>query len=362
MSSRKVKAKHKELKFNLEELDKFYRAKYENYRELSVQIVSGMIINCIMFFILDCIFEERLVVENIIPRFLMLIFLYPYNILTKNHNYKTNIVLSYLVIYGLGACNIWSMANLKDSSYFGETLLLLQISLLTFGLCVPKDWSKTGHIGLLIETVLASVVIKDMNLVILLLVQIMMFMCIEYVLGILEENFLKSYTSTEEIEARVVHDPLTKAFNRNKLDDISNSLTNELEFERASFILIDIDFFKNINDTYGHTAGDTVLQNLVEILRAFVRRSDYIIRWGGEEFLVILPDCGEIKAQEIAEKMRNKVLEVVDNMCNTSISVGIAPYTGGDYHDTIRLADKALYYAKEHGRNQVVLATNLKDE
>lgn len=362
MNTKKAKRKLEHIKLNLEELDKFYATKYEQYRELSIQIVTSLITNCIMFFVLDCIFEGRFVTENLLPRLIMLIFIYPYQFIVKNHNYKTNIVISYVVIYGIGACNILSMANLKDSSYFGETLLLLQISLLTFSLGVPKDWSKIGHIGILIETILASFVIDDMNLPILLLVQIMMFMCTEYVLGILEDNFLVAYTSTEEIEAKVVHDPLTKAFNRHKLDEISNSSTHEFEMQRASLLLIDIDFFKKINDTYGHDAGDTVLQNLVEILRSFVRKTDYIVRWGGEEFLVILPDCGEVKAQEIAEKMRNKVLEAGDNMCNTSISVGVAPYAGGDYHDTIRLADKALYYAKEHGRNQVVLATSLKDE
>lgn len=362
MGNRKDKIKHNGAKLSAEELDKFYRAKYETYRGLSIQIITGMITNCILFFVLDCLFEGRFVTENLLPRLIMLIFLYPYRKITEKHNYKTNIVLSYLIIYGLGACNIWSMSNLKNSSYFGETLLLLQIALLTFGLCVPKDWSKFGHIGMLVETVLASVVIDDMNLVILLLVQLMMFACIEYVLGILEDNFLKTYTSTEEIEAKVVHDQLTKAFNRHKLEEISSNSTHEFEFERASLLLIDIDFFKKINDTYGHDAGDTVLQNLVEILKQFVRKTDYIVRWGGEEFLVILPDCGEIKAQEIAERMRNKVLEVGDNMCNTSISIGVAPYTGGDYHDTIRLADKALYYAKEHGRNQVVIANSLEDE
>lgn len=355
-----ISINEKPIKLNMEELDKFYSAKYETYRKLSVQIVTSMITNSVMFFILDCIFEGRFVVENLFPRLIMLIFIYPYITIVKNHNYKTNIVISYLIVYGIGACNIWSMSNLENAEYLGETFLVIQIALLPLGLGVPKDWSKIGHIGLLIESIIASAVIKDMDLIILFLVQSMTFLCISYVLGILESNFLENYTSSEKIVSRVVHDPLTKAFNRHLLDDISDTETNELNIERASILMIDIDFFKKINDTYGHDVGDVVLQNLVEIIRAFVKKTDFIIRWGGEEFVVILPDCGEIKAKEIAEKMRNQVISAGENMCNTSISVGIATYSGGDYNETIKKADKALYYAKEHGRNQVIFYNNLE--
>lgn len=355
-----INIKEKSIKLTMEELDKFYSAKYETYRKLSIQIVTSMITNCIMFFILDCMFEGRFVTENLFPRLIMLIFIYPYLAIVKKHNYKTNIVISYLIVYGIGACNIWSMANLENAEYLGETFLLIQIALLPLGLGVPKDWSKIGHIGLIVESVLAHAVIQDMDLIILFLVQLMTFLCISYILDILEDNFLDNYTSSERIVARAVHDPLTKAFNRHLLEDISNSETNELDIERASILLIDIDFFKKINDNHGHDIGDVVLQNLVEILKAFVRKTDFIIRWGGEEFVIILPDCGEIKAKEIAEKIRNQVLQAGENMCNTSISVGIATYSGGDYNDTIKKADKALYYAKEHGRNQVILYSDLE--
>lgn len=347
-------------KLSRDDIDKFYSAKYDSYKQLSINIIINMIINSLLFLVIDCVIEDRFVVENIIPRCLMLIFIVPYIYLTKRHNYKTNIAISYLIIYGIGACNIWAVSNVNNTSYISDTFLLMQISFLAFGLAVPKSWSQLGHIGILIELALAAVVIPNMNLLLVLIIQLMTYTCIEYILSIIEDNFLDNYSSSEVIESKVVKDQLTSAFNRYKIQDLCIGSTNELEIKRASILLIDIDFFKKINDTYGHETGDVVLQNLVEIIREFVRRTDYIIRWGGEEFIIILPDCGEVKAKQIAETLRENVIRAGENMCNATISIGIANYIGGDYHDTIKKADEALYYAKEHGRNQVVLSNDLK--
>ena len=350
---------NKAAKLSREDLDKFYSAKYNNYKELSIRIIINMIANSVLFFVFDCILSDRFVAENIIPRCLMLIFIYPYIYLTKRHNYKTNIVISYLIIYGIGACNIWAISNLDSLDYIGDTFLLIQLSFLAFGLAVPKGWSQLGHIGILIELALAGAIIPNMDLLLTLIIQLMTYTCIEYILNIIEDNFLDSYSSSEEIESRVVHDPLTKAFNRQKLQDLCIGSTNELELKRASILLIDIDYFKQINDTYGHETGDIVLQNLVEIIKSCVRKTDYIIRWGGEEFIVILPDCGESKAKVIAEIMREQVISSGEKMCNATISIGITMYVGGNYHDAIKEADRALYHAKEHGRNRVVISDNI---
>lgn len=290
----------------------------------------------------------------------MLIFIYPYIYLTKRHNYKTNIALSYLIVYGVGACNIWAVSNIGRADYIGCTFLLIQVSFLAFSLAAPKGWAQLGHMGILIELAFAGAIISNIDLLLTFIIQLITYACIEYILNILEDNFLDSYSSSEEIESRVVHDQLTSAFNRHKIQDLCIGTTNELEIKRASILLIDIDFFKKINDAYGHETGDVVLQNLVEIIKTYVRKTDYIIRWGGEEFVIILPDCGEVKAKQIAETLREQVIRAGENMCNATISIGIAIYIGGDYHDTIKQADKALYYAKEHGRNQVILSSHLK--
>lgn len=122
---------------------------------------------------------------------------------------------------------------------------------------------------------------------------------------------------------------------------------------------MDIDFFKTVNDTYGHNTGDDVLKLLANILKNNVRdSSDYIIRWGGEEFIIILTDCKINKAYEIGERIRNSVDACHDAVCHFTLSLGVTEYSGEDYNDSIKNADKALYYAKQHGRNQVRLYQN----
>jgi diguanylate cyclase (GGDEF)-like protein len=121
--------------------------------------------------------------------------------------------------------------------------------------------------------------------------------------------------------------------------------------------LIDIDFFKNVNDTYGHLVGDTVLKVLAKILKEGTRFIDVVARYGGEEFAVILPYVSYKDALEIGERLRKTIEDTSFEGIRITISVGIG-YTDGestdfDYKELINFADKALYNAKNNGRNRV---------
>lgn len=118
---------------------------------------------------------------------------------------------------------------------------------------------------------------------------------------------------------------------------------------------MDIDYFKQVNDKLGHEAGDKVLMYLAQQLKSLVRSTDYIIRWGGEEFLILMPGCEINQAVRVAEKIRESVEEGENEVCKITLSIGVAAYEGGDYHDVIKKADEAMYQAKKGGRNQVVL-------
>ncbi|MDD2267358.1 sensor domain-containing diguanylate cyclase [Sulfuricurvum sp.] len=153
-------------------------------------------------------------------------------------------------------------------------------------------------------------------------------------------------------------DPLTGLYNRLKFDDI---IQREISFGKRhgtplSLIYMDIDYFKRINDTYGHDIGDTVLKEIAQITRDVLRVSDYPFRWGGEEFIIVCPgtDLQEIKI--LSERLRQKIAEnnfaVVDKV---TVSIGITQYCDNkSVDDMIKRADQALYIAKEHGRNRVV--------
>lgn len=128
-------------------------------------------------------------------------------------------------------------------------------------------------------------------------------------------------------------------------------------------MMIDVDHFKSVNDEYGHEAGDKVLKQIAATLSQMMRRTDVLARYGGEEFVALLPDTGAEIAREVAERIRKRIegLEVTINPKLTlvkTISIGLAVYEVGDeaVDSLISRADKALYRAKELGRNRVCIA------
>jgi diguanylate cyclase (GGDEF)-like protein len=135
-------------------------------------------------------------------------------------------------------------------------------------------------------------------------------------------------------------------------------------FGRFSCMLIDIDFFKKINDTYGHLIGDHVLKEMGRLLKTkeIFRENDIAGRFGGEEFIVILPETSAVNARIPAERLRESVkkVEFLDDKnkaFHVTISIGISEFSAEDKtnEDLINRADQALYYAKQRGRDQVII-------
>ncbi len=162
-------------------------------------------------------------------------------------------------------------------------------------------------------------------------------------------------------------DPLTQTYNRFGIDQIINTLVALKESESEapnspdfSLILIDIDHFKRINDRRGHDTGDRILQAVAQIVGKAISRKDYLGRWGGEEFIVILPNKPKAFAIAMAEKIRltiqDKVFET-ENPVLVTASFGVSDrLPGEDFNETFKRADIALYQAKAQGRNCSVLA------
>jgi diguanylate cyclase (GGDEF)-like protein len=124
-------------------------------------------------------------------------------------------------------------------------------------------------------------------------------------------------------------------------------------------ILIDIDHFKRVNDTYGHDIGDKVLVKLVEIVQENIRKIDIFARWGGEEFLVLCPSTDVKNVQNLAEKLRAAVeVSSFSEVEKITISLGLSCYNPEEsFSELFKRADQGLYYAKEHGRNQAVFSS-----
>jgi diguanylate cyclase (GGDEF)-like protein len=158
-------------------------------------------------------------------------------------------------------------------------------------------------------------------------------------------------------------DGLTKAFNRFGIHQIISNLSgiaNNGNDARYALIMMDIDHFKKINDTRGHDAGDRVLQTLAEIISFHYRAKDFLGRWGGEEFLIILPGTSKEYAMEFAEKIRLIISETPfepENPLKVTASFGVAERNSNeDFSMTFKRVDTALYVAKANGRNCCVMA------
>lgn len=152
-------------------------------------------------------------------------------------------------------------------------------------------------------------------------------------------------------------DQLTGLYNRIGIRDaLYDSLQSWREHRTPfSFVLIDIDHFKRVNDNYGHDTGDMILRSAAELFKENVRRSDYLARWGGEEFILVCPNTDINQAQVIAELLRKKLEAAnIHEDLKVTASFGVATMTQPDLDLMFKTADEALYDAKRQGRNMVV--------
>tara|TARA_R110000737_G_C14557259_1_gene481652 strand:+ start:79 stop:1083 length:1005 start_codon:yes stop_codon:yes gene_type:complete len=168
----------------------------------------------------------------------------------------------------------------------------------------------------------------------------------------------------DELELRQIAatDSLTGAQTRRSFNiEVKREVDRAKRYNRsASFVAFDIDHFKSINDTYGHNAGDVVLQNIAAICKSNLRAVDLFARLGGEEFMIVLPETDRLGAMDVAERLRqimaNTPIIDGDNEIRFTASFGVAVFSGedGTLEDLLRQADEALYQAKNYGRNRTV--------
>ena len=176
-----------------------------------------------------------------------------------------------------------------------------------------------------------------------------------------EKWFLSIQERRELLKDKAYKDLLTGLYRREILNDLI-----EKEFYRSkrygyhfSILMIDIDDFKKVNDTYGHLVGDKVLKKVAETTKKTIRKSDVAIRYGGEEFLIILPHTDLEAAKIAAERIRKNIEKLDVDGVKVTVSVGIADNSlSPKLEDLIRKADQALYIAKRTGKNKVVAATS----
>jgi diguanylate cyclase (GGDEF)-like protein len=168
----------------------------------------------------------------------------------------------------------------------------------------------------------------------------------------------------QHLQRKLSIDPLTQTYNRRAYEE---HLTREIDrFRRYqqtfSVIIFDLDHFKGVNDTYGHLAGDKCLKEIVGLVKPLLRKSDFLARYGGDEFVLLLPETGQDQALKTAEKLRREVerseFHYRGRKVPVTISLGVTQVKSDDENSTTLLdrADQALLKAKRSGRNKVVIA------
>lgn len=180
----------------------------------------------------------------------------------------------------------------------------------------------------------------------------------EKVLPSLENYKIKAGEIAERQKREVAFDPLTRLFSRKVMDTELNNIL-AIAKQHFSFILLDIDHFKDVNDDFGHLEGDRVLKIIARIIKSQARASDFVCRYGGEEIAVILPRTKKTAAIEIAERIRQAIEKHEFNLPDgrpVTISGGVSVYgpDGSTKKDIIKAADERLYQAKKKGRNKII--------
>jgi len=176
--------------------------------------------------------------------------------------------------------------------------------------------------------------------------------------SVIFSDITEEYLRLEELKKMAVRDPLTGVYNRYLFEKIAQEMISESEIfgTELLFVMIDIDYFKRINDTYGHDKGDEVLKEIAAIIRRHFRTNDPIIRIGGEEFLIIVQTKSIERIIQILEELKYDIehhrFEGIEE--KVTISIGVAKYHSGEsVEELYKRADEALYESKAAGRNKI---------
>lgn len=344
------------VKYNKGELkDDFYQSKFNYYKQTCIFTVIFSVIANSLYWISDCQLFGRVAFETLIPRLFMFLPLIVYLIFSRRVlNYKIMILLSYLMIHGIMWCTIWAIYYLPIKQHANEGFIIMHLMFMALGFCSPIRWSIFFHTLLIFDIIVSYPINHYENIDLMITLGVPCLIAIELLLFINEDVYIDQYNYKMKLKYLSYHDQLTGVYNRNKIKELCILDTTNLIFNKACVLIMDIDFFKQVNDKYGHDVGDEVLKTIANIIESCVNtRKDYVIRWGGEEFVIFAIDYDLFDAKRLAENIRKKVEEYYNDSCNPTISIGIVQYDNKSYVDAIKNADKALYYAKEHGRNQV---------
>lgn len=345
-------------------MEDFYQSKFEYFRQVGgfCAILIGLLE--MSYYISDCMLFGRFAPETIVPRFSIIIPLIIFIVLyPKVINYKYGTLLYYLLPHASMWCTIWAIYHLENRDFAREGFIIMHFAFLAIGFATPLKYHIIMHALMMLNIIISNTWIHYEYFSIMIALALPLYIGVCLMLWILENSYADQYLIKKQLEISTVSDELTGTYNRYILNDITDKEKDTFKIDRKMVVLmLDIDFFKKVNDTYGHESGDTILKFVATEIKSQVYGRDYVIRWGGEEFIVLLVDYTIRQAESLAEKLRSTIETSDNGVCPLTISVGLCKYNKDETcHQVIDKADKALYYAKKHGRNQVINYANIEE-
>ncbi|MBO5509441.1 MAG: GGDEF domain-containing protein [Lachnospiraceae bacterium] len=342
-----------------EERSKYLQSKFSYYKAFNRWFIIIACLSSVSYFVSDCQLFGRFASETLIPRTFIIIPMFIYIIADHaTDNYQILSVISQVTLHCIMWCTIWAIYYLPDKTHASEGFIIMHLLFLAGAFAAPFVLSTISHWLLLFDILASNLFNHYANLDIMLSLAVPCLLGITLVNYSMSSTYYDSFATRRKLEESLVLDPLTNTYNRNIMIKLTNN--GRFTFDRTgdvSVLMLDIDFFKQVNDRFGHDRGDIVLKSVANTIQSCVRGNDYVIRWGGEEFVVLMPACTKFEAAKVAERIRKRIIETDNTICPITISIGVADYDTLDYNNAINHADKALYVAKQTGRNKVVSYT-----
>ncbi len=336
--------------------DEFYQAKYDYYKRFNILALTAACFTFMILIIVDWQICHSINIVLVLRRVLVVI---PLGIVAfayrKTNNYKIMSIVSFVVVHLIIWADIWIISSLSAASYANDSFIFMGFIIMLVSFSAPPQYAFFAQWGLVGDVILSNRILHYSDLGIMVSFNCQVVILLNIINVIVTKLYYDQYKVSQELEQVLLLDPLTQVYNRNILNKLMGE-GNDLSCmgENISILIIDIDHFKRVNDTYGHNEGDHILQVIAQCIKNSVHKQDVVIRWGGEEFIAILKDCSLESAYIIAETIREKIADADNGICKITVSIGAAKYNGSDYLEVIKKADIALYKAKEEGRNKVV--------
>lgn len=335
----------------------FYQAKFEYYRDMNFWMIVAVGIFSIGYFFSDCYLLGKMTMVTLLPRMVILLPLAVFLLLNAHtKDYRIMIPMSYVIGHGVMWSTIWACTYLEDLRYAFVGFLIIHFIFLVLGIAAPIWEGIIGQGLLFVDIMIANTFLHypDYEMMFLLGIPLYAGICVFDIA--IERTYKDQLALRMKLEENFKHDMLTGAYNRNVITSLvdKNSVFLCPLNKKVAVAMYDLDKFKKINDTYGHAAGDETLVEVTEAVRGKLLEGECLIRWGGEEFIVVMQGY-EGKFEEHAQEFRRAVENLSLPVGKVTISIGVAVDKGIDYQKTIKNADLALYEAKRNGRNQVVM-------